>query len=157
MTIENYEKEFSFHYAKHFLFMCIITPILGVFIIHFFALNQALYAFIIAIIIFLVAHFLGYLLAYKKVLFSYNNSVIKILFKGGYFSKKNITYEINLVEVEEYNESVVFRGTGRLQFIMKDSSIIEVAYSPDIETNVNLRSEILKVLEDNNIKRTCVF
>ena len=97
------------------------------------------------------------MLAYKKVLFSYNNSVIKILFKGGYFSKKNITYEINLVEVEEYNESVVFRGTGRLQFIMKDSSIIEVAYSPDIETNVNLRSEILKVLEDNNIKRTCVF
>mgnify|MGYP003571372183 CR=1 FL=1 len=158
MSIGNYEKEFYFHFAKHYLLMYIIFPIIGVAVIHFFALNQAAYAFLIAIFILLVSHVLAYLNAYKKVLFSYNNSVIKIQFlKGGYLGKNNTAYEINLDEVEEYNECVVFRGCGRLQFIMKNSSKIEIAYSPEVETNVKLRSEILNILEDNNIRRTCVF
>ena len=44
-----------------------------------------------------------------------------------------------------------------MQFVMKDASIIEIAYSPYVDTYIDLRSEILDVLSENNIKRTCVL
>ena len=33
-----------------------------------------------------------------------------------------------------------------MQFVMKDASIIEIAYSPYVDTYIDLRSEILDVL-----------
>jgi len=153
----NYEREFKFSFGKnYYLFLLLMIPILfgAIFYKNDLSENQTL---LFVLFILITATVLGYLLAYKKVIFSYCDNFINIAFKGGYFSLRNKEYNINIAEIAEYKERKSYKGCGYMQFVMKDASIIEIAYSPYVDTYVELRSEILDVLSENNIKRTCVL
>ena len=158
--MENYKKEFNLNFNKKYYFYILLPFLIGIFIPalldrNILSNNEIIMTIFFVILIFSLAAVFGNLLAYKKVTFLYCKNTINIAFEGGYWGFKNNQYCINILDIEQYKERRTYRGYGYMQFIMKDTSIIEIAYSPYLTTYTNLRTEILDVLAKNNIKTTC--
>ena len=149
MTQENYEKEFAFQYSKKIYLAILIIGVVS--LINILLFHDIDFLLAVAIIL-LVFGILGYLVAYKKAIFLYKDSYIEVLLQGGFCGLKNKEFKINVNELESYIEIPSYKGLGYLRFIMKDSSIVEIPYSPYVNTYIGLRSEILNVLRNNNIE-----
>ena len=154
--MENYKKEFNLNFNKYYFYI-LLPFLIGIFIPALLDRNILSNNEIIMTIFFVILIYSVFvnLLAYKKVTFLYYKNTINIAFEGGYLGFKNNQYCINILDIEQYKERRTYRGCGYMQFIMKDTSIIEIAYSPYLTTYTNLRTEILDVLAKNNIKTTC--
>ena len=105
-----------------------------------------------------LATILGYLRTHKKIIFIYDNETRHLLFKGGWHNvSKNKEFSINVSEVSEYKEECITNSKCYLQFIMKDNSVIQIAYSSHLDMYRKMRQEILHVLNSKSIKTTCIF
>ena len=153
------KKEFSLKPSKRYYLTVLLPILIGVILPAYFdknnlSNNQMLEIIILIFFIYLIATIIGYMLGYKKIIFLYCKNHINVDFSGSCFGIRDKKYCINVDEIEQYKERQTYKGCGYMQFIMKDTSVIEIAYSPYFTTYTNLRSEILAVLSKNNIKTT---
>ena len=163
--LPGYTKEFKFSLGKKYFTIILLSlffTVLCFFVISFvneyrLAITDILGIIIFVLCLFFIGTFLGYMLAYKKIVFIYDNNVINLLFEHGYGNSQNKEFSVNLENVKEYQERHIFRGSGVLQFFMKDNSVVEVPYSSSLDMYKNVRQEILRVLDDKYIEKTCVF
>ncbi len=161
----SYTKEFKLGFNKKIFILVILSLFLGTGLICLLSLingyritvETILGPIVFGLFLFAIGLIPGHILAYKKIIFIYDNEFIRLLFEGGNGGSKHKEISINLSEVSEYKECHVFRGCGSLQFIMKDNSVIKIDYSSWLDMYINARQEILRVLNSKNIKTTCVF
>jgi len=95
--LPGYTKEFKFSLGKKYftiILLSLLFTVLCFFAISFvneyrLAITDILGIIIFVLCLFFIGTFLGYMLAYKKIVFIYDNNVINLLFEHGYGNSQN--------------------------------------------------------------------
>jgi len=149
-----YKKEFTLNLFKFRTLYPLLIPLVFIPFTTKGKLAPTIVAIMVYVIIIGISCGIGYILAYKKITLLYEGDTLFITCQGGYGGRKNKEYTVCLDEVASYKERHLYKETGVLQFVLKDGKVVEFPYTPYTNTMVNLRCEVLRLIDEKNIPKT---